>query len=115
MPIRFRCTHCQQLLSVSRKQAGAGVTCPACGKDLRVPSIEGLTPPASGAAPPVAAVQGSDAIFIGRGDVTAAIGAPSMTSPETYRIVETTMASRSDRRPEGTGRPGLLTLSLVRS
>lgn len=47
MPIKFRCTHCQQLLSVSRKKAGTGVTCPACGGALDVPTIEGF------AAPPV--------------------------------------------------------------
>ena len=45
MPIKFRCTHCQQLLSVSRKQAGSGVACPACGNKLRVPTIEGLASP----------------------------------------------------------------------
>ncbi len=37
--------------------------------------------------------EGLDAIFIGRGDLTAAIDAPSMTSPETMRIVEPIMAS----------------------
>ena len=35
----------------------------------------------------IAAVEGIDAFFIGRGDLTAAIGAPSMTSPETHRLV----------------------------
>lgn len=40
----------------------------------------------------IAAVEGIDAFFIGRGDLTAAIGAPSMTSPETRRIVEPIMA-----------------------
>jgi 2-keto-3-deoxy-L-rhamnonate aldolase RhmA len=32
-------------------------------------------------------VPGIDAIFIGRGDLTAALGAPSMTSPETHEVV----------------------------
>lgn len=32
-------------------------------------------------------VEGLDAIFIGRGDLTAAIGAPSMTSSQTHEIV----------------------------
>jgi 2-keto-3-deoxy-L-rhamnonate aldolase RhmA len=39
----------------------------------------------------IAAVEGIDAFFIGRGDLTAAIGAPSMTSPETHRLVEPIM------------------------
>jgi 2-keto-3-deoxy-L-rhamnonate aldolase RhmA len=38
-------------------------------------------------------VDGLDAIFIGRGDLSAAIGAPSMTSPETRRVVEPIMAA----------------------
>ena len=36
---------------------------------------------------------GIDAIFVGRGDLTAAIGAPSMTSPETRKLVEPIMAA----------------------
>ncbi len=36
-------------------------------------------------------VEGIDAIFIGRGDLTAALGAPSMTSAETHRVVEPIM------------------------
>jgi len=39
----------------------------------------------------IAAVPGIDAFFIGRGDLTAAIGAPSMTSAQTQRIVEPIM------------------------
>ena len=41
----------------------------------------------------IAAVEGIDAFFIGRGDLTAAIGAPSMTSPETHKLVEPIMAA----------------------
>lgn len=54
MPIRFRCTQCRQLLSVSRRQAGAGVTCPACGSRLRVPTLDGAQ--GSGTAAPPGAV-----------------------------------------------------------
>ena len=38
-------------------------------------------------------VDGIDAIFIGRGDLTATLGAPSMTSSETQRVVEPIMAA----------------------
>lgn len=38
-------------------------------------------------------VDGLDAIFIGRGDLTAALQAPSMTSEETMRVVEPIMAA----------------------
>ena len=41
----------------------------------------------------IAAVEGIDAFFIGRGDLTAAIGAVSVTSPETQKIVEPIMAA----------------------
>ena len=41
----------------------------------------------------IAAVEGIDAFFVGRGDLTAAIGAPSMTSPEIHRLVEPIMAA----------------------
>jgi 2-keto-3-deoxy-L-rhamnonate aldolase RhmA len=41
----------------------------------------------------IAAVEGIDAFFIGRGDLTAALGAPSMTSKETMRVVEPIMAA----------------------
>jgi staphyloferrin B biosynthesis citrate synthase len=39
---------------------------------------------------------GLDAIFIGRGDLTAALGAPSMTSEETHRVVAPIMAAARD-------------------
>lgn len=38
-------------------------------------------------------VPGLDAIFIGRGDLTAALGAPSMTSAETHEVVAPIMAA----------------------
>lgn len=41
----------------------------------------------------IAAVEGIDAFFVGRGDLTAALGAPSMTSAETQRVVEPIMAA----------------------
>lgn len=41
----------------------------------------------------IAAVPGIDAFFIGRGDLTAAIGAPSMTSAETHALVVPIMAA----------------------
>ena len=41
----------------------------------------------------IVATDGIDAIFIGRGDLTAAIDAQSMTSPETHEIVAPIMAA----------------------
>lgn len=41
----------------------------------------------------IARVEGVDAFFVGRGDLTAALGAPSMTSAETLRVVEPIMAA----------------------
>ncbi len=42
---------------------------------------------------PSCATPGLDAIFIGRGDLTAALGAPSMTSDQTWAVVEPIMAA----------------------
>src|SRR3546814_10785337 len=56
----------------------SGITCVAMIEDLAaLDEIEGIVE-----------VEGLDAIFIGRGDLAAAIGAPSMTSPELGRRSE---------------------------
>jgi hypothetical protein len=39
MPIQFRCNHCQQLLGISRRRAGAWVVCPTCAGTVRVPEL----------------------------------------------------------------------------
>src|SRR5690606_38660821 len=41
----------------------------------------------------IVSVEGLDAIFIGRGDLTAALGSPGVTSAETFRVVEPIMAA----------------------
>jgi 2-keto-3-deoxy-L-rhamnonate aldolase RhmA len=41
-------------------------------------------------------VDGLDAIFVGRGDLTAALGAPSMTSAETMKVVEPILAAADE-------------------
>ncbi len=55
MPIQFRCTQCRQVLSVSRKKAGATLTCPACKATIKVPELD--TPPAPAVPPPAAEQQ----------------------------------------------------------
>lgn len=47
MPIKYRCSNCRQLLSVSRKQTGKEFPCPRCGAQTRVPAI----PPELGGPP----------------------------------------------------------------
>jgi hypothetical protein len=37
MPIRFRCSHCQQLMGIARRKAGQLVRCPSCEGEVRVP------------------------------------------------------------------------------
>ncbi len=53
MPIRFRCDHCQQRLSVGSKKAGSVVLCPKCENRVVVPSEEAALPVES--APPTEA------------------------------------------------------------
>ncbi|MBL8848869.1 MAG: biopolymer transporter ExbD [Planctomycetaceae bacterium] len=75
MPIRFRCPHCKQTLSVSRKKAGTGVVCPACSQDVQVPSIEGIAPPAAAVPVPMDAAYApshgaeGDVLRFGDGDM----------------------------------------------
>ena len=45
MPIKFRCTHCSQLLGISRSRAGKIVDCPTCGRAVRVPELDGQVKP----------------------------------------------------------------------
>lgn len=45
MPIKFRCTHCNQFLGISRAQSGSVVDCPSCGRSIRVPNLDGTTAP----------------------------------------------------------------------
>ncbi|WP_197453316.1 ExbD/TolR family protein [Caulifigura coniformis] len=49
MPIQFRCTTCNQLLSISRKKAGVEILCPKCTTLTRVPQLDStgdVAPPA---------------------------------------------------------------------
>ena len=40
MPIRFRCSMCEGLLSIARRKAGTEVACPKCGYEIQVPEID---------------------------------------------------------------------------
>ncbi len=40
MAIKFRCTHCQQLMGISDRKAGHLVPCTGCGKETLVPPAE---------------------------------------------------------------------------
>ena len=42
MPIRFRCSVCQQFLGISHRRAGQIVECPSCGRNVRVPERDGV-------------------------------------------------------------------------
>lgn len=37
MPIRFRCSYCNQLMGIARRKAGTIVTCPTCSGKVVVP------------------------------------------------------------------------------
>lgn len=73
MPIQFRCTHCNQRLSVTRRKAGAEVACPSCAKQVRVPTIDEARAAAAGrgAASPVAASAAAVAAPASRGSAAA--------------------------------------------
>jgi hypothetical protein len=52
MPIRFRCPHCDQLLGIARRKAGAQVRCPSCRRDVAVPADDEPSLPEAVALPP---------------------------------------------------------------
>lgn len=62
MPIQFRCEHCQQLLSISRRKAGGTTVCPSCLEEVPVPTLD-----ADGGADD--AVAGAKEAAAGAGDV----------------------------------------------
>lgn len=45
MPVRFRCPHCQSLLSVTTRRIGTLVPCPACRTEVLVPERDRLEQP----------------------------------------------------------------------
>ncbi len=53
MPIRFRCEHCQTLMSIATRKAGKQVQCPACDLDVLVPLEDQAEAVAAEMPPPV--------------------------------------------------------------
>lgn len=55
MPIRFRCSHCNQLMGIARRKAGMTVQCPTCHAEVVVPPDAEQPPepppPTGGASP----------------------------------------------------------------
>ena len=47
MPIRFRCSHCNQLMGIARRKAGMQVQCPTCHAQVVVPKSDAAEPPES--------------------------------------------------------------------
>jgi hypothetical protein len=45
MPIKFRCPNCRQFLGISPAKAGELTDCPACGRTVRVPNLDGTVAP----------------------------------------------------------------------
>ncbi len=44
MPIAFRCQHCSQLMSITRRLAGEMTVCPRCQQPTRIPLLTGEMP-----------------------------------------------------------------------
>ena len=40
MPVRFRCSHCHQLLGIARRKIGMEVNCPTCHNKVLVPATD---------------------------------------------------------------------------
>jgi biopolymer transport protein ExbD len=66
MAIRFRCSHCNGLLSISSRKAGSLVTCPTCDQETLVPLEDAFETPVRDEVPelefpPAAEASGSEA------------------------------------------------------
>lgn len=71
MPIKFRCPHCRQFLGISPDQAGQLSDCPACGRTVRVPNLDGTVAPL-----PAAKIDLRDAQLANALTALSQIGAP---------------------------------------
>ncbi len=78
MPIRFRCHHCNQLMGIARRKAGAIVQCPTCHASVQVPQPE---PEDQAASPPAQPVPGAPVPLFERGDFEAILQNPVTDKP----------------------------------
>ncbi len=77
MPITFRCTACDRMLSIARRKAGTQVGCPKCGKQILVPATAGVAVESN----PVAAQQFEAMPLFERSDFEALLN-PAVKSSE---------------------------------
>ena len=79
VPIRFRCTNCNQLMGIARRKAGSVVHCPACQKEIAVPIDADDDPPTPESAPMPAPIVSPRAGLFDRDDFDALLaGGASM-------------------------------------
>jgi phage FluMu protein Com len=57
MPVRFRCSYCNQLLGISRRKIGLPVKCPTCQGQVIVPAQDSDEKGTAAAAEPIVAPQ----------------------------------------------------------
>jgi DNA-directed RNA polymerase subunit RPC12/RpoP len=78
MPIRFRCSHCNQLMGIAHRKAGMMVQCPTCHAEVLVPQTE----PGSKAEPrPAQPVPDAPAPLFERSDFDAFLQNPVADKP----------------------------------
>ncbi|MBL8848640.1 MAG: zinc ribbon domain-containing protein [Planctomycetaceae bacterium] len=92
MPIKFRCPNCRQFLGISPKKAGELTDCPACGRTVRVPNLDGTVSPV-----PAARIDHRDAQLADALSALSQIGAPAdrpavIAAPRAERAVAATAA-----------------------
>jgi hypothetical protein len=68
MPIRFRCSHCHQLMGIARRKSGTEVQCPTCRQNVVVPK-EDEVEATSAPQPRAAAEPGKPASGTGAGKI----------------------------------------------
>jgi hypothetical protein len=82
MPIKFRCSHCRQFLGFSPTKAGELTDCPACGRTVRVPNLDGTVAPL-----PAGRIDSSDPQLAEALSALSRIGEPSTQSTTATVVV----------------------------
>lgn len=92
MPIKFRCSHCRQFLGISPSKAGELTDCPACGRTLRVPNLDGTVAPI-----PAGHIDASDPHLAEALSALSRIGEPAPQSTAATAVVSPVAVSTAAR------------------
>jgi len=100
LPIQFRCTTCNQLLSISRKKAGVEILCPKCTTLTRVPQLESASDAPPAPVPPAPPVTPPKSESRSRRETPPPVVEPPVDPPVPGPAFETTPAPQDAVLPQ---------------